>query len=52
MLRPGETLRLVRRSASAVVHAVEGASPAFLFMVDAAPLQRKLGIYAEFAASE
>jgi len=85
MLRPGETLRLVRRSASAVVHAVEGAgtarvdaldggweandtfavpthadvvlangsrtNPAFLFMVDDAPLQRKLGIYAEFPGS-
>ena len=79
MLRPGEDLRMKRRSASAVLHVVDGAgtavidgevfafsesdtlavpthaeirltngsakSPAFLFMVDDAPLQRKLGFY-------
>ncbi len=79
MLRPGEELRMRRRSASAVLHVVEGAvtafvddtrhamepadtlacpthavtclanasatQPAFLFMVDDAPLQRKLGFY-------
>lgn len=78
-LRPGEELRLPRRSASAVVHVVDGAgtalvdeathrfeaadtlavpthaevtlangsgsAPAYLFVVDDAPLQRKLGIY-------
>lgn len=81
-LRPGEELKLSKRSASAVVHVVEGAgtalvdsvenrfeetdtfavpthskvqianasnqSPAYLFMVDDAPLQRKLGIYQVF----
>ena len=81
MLRPGETLRLPRRSCSQVLHAVEGAGevdingnsysweqadvtaapahakvalqnssstqPAFLFLVDDAPLQRKLKIYME-----
>lgn len=81
-LRPGEELKLPKRSASAVVHVVEGAgtalvdgvengfeetdtfavpthsnvqianasnqSPAYLFMVDDAPLQRKLGIYQVF----
>jgi gentisate 1,2-dioxygenase len=79
MLRPGEELRLPRRSASAVLHVVDGAgtvevddathrfetadtlavpthadvrlanasgtAPAYLFVVDDAPLQRKLGIY-------
>lgn len=83
MLRPGEEIRLPRRSASGVVHVVEGAGcalvddaqhnfgeadtlaipthaevtlsnasssqPAFLFMVDDAPLHRKLGIYEVFA---
>jgi len=83
MLRPGETLRLPRRSASAVLHVVEGQgqaeidgvalsweesdtfaapthakieianrsskAPAFLFQVDDAPLQRKLGFYEVFA---
>jgi gentisate 1,2-dioxygenase len=82
MLRPGEDLRLRRRSASAVLHVIEGAgtaviddvslpfgesdtlaapthadirlanasgkSPAFLFMVDDAPLHRKLGFYEVF----
>ncbi len=82
MLRPGEELRLPRRSASAVLHAVEGGgtalvdgtglafgeadtfavpthaelrlangsskAPAFLFMVDDAPLHRKLGFYEVF----
>lgn len=82
MLRPGEQIRLPRRSASSVVHVVEGAGaahvddaqhrfsaadtlaipthaavtlsnasadqPAFLFMVDDAPLHRKLGIYEVF----
>ena len=82
MLRPGEELHLQRRSASAVVHIVEGhgqveidgklfiwndadtfavpthartrlvntssADPAFLFIVDDAPLQRKLGFYELF----
>ena len=84
MLRPGETLRFVRRSASAVLHAVEGAGaaqvdaldgggkrttrsrfrpmrtscsptrrgePGFPVQVDDAPMQRKLGIYAEFPGS-
>ena len=85
-LRPGEELRLPRRSASAVLHVVEGrgavtvdgaehrfeeadtlavpthaqvslgnASPtasAYLFVVDDAPLQRKLGIYEVFAPAE
>jgi gentisate 1,2-dioxygenase len=84
-LRPGEELRLPRRSASAVLHVVEGAgtavvdgathrfeiadtlavpthaevllanassaSSAYLFVVDDAPLQRKLGIYEVFAAT-
>jgi gentisate 1,2-dioxygenase len=82
MLRPGEDLRLPRRSASAVLHVVEGtgtasvddvtmpfaeadtlaapthaairlanrsdASPAFVFIVDDAPLHRKLGFYEVF----
>ena len=85
-LRPGEELRLPRRSASAVVHVVDGArarrsstrqriaskrptrSPcrrtptcrlangsgaasAYLFVVDDAPLQRKLGIYEVHAST-
>ena len=79
MLRPGETVECARRSASAVIHVVEGAGeseiddvtlvwdendtfvvpthakirlanksakkPVFLFQVDDAPLQRKLGFY-------
>lgn len=83
MLRPGETLKLPRRSASSLFHVVEGegiaiidstelsfaesdtlaaptharftlvnqsaTSAAFLFMVDDAPLHRKLKIYEEFA---
>jgi gentisate 1,2-dioxygenase len=82
MLRPGEEIRLSRRSSSAVLHVVEGAgtaliddsshefsesdtmaapthseihlrnasgkTPAFLFMVDDAPLHRKLGFYEVF----
>jgi gentisate 1,2-dioxygenase len=82
MLRPGEVVKLPRRSASSVFHAVEGqgtavvdaveiafvecdtfaapthaeiglangssTSPAFLFMVDDAPLHRKLGFYEVF----
>ncbi|TAK49001.1 MAG: cupin domain-containing protein [Xanthobacteraceae bacterium] len=82
MLRPGETLRPARRSASAVLHVVEGdgqavidgteltwtasdtlavptharveivntssRKPAFLFQVDDAPMQRKLGFYEVF----
>ena len=82
MLRPGEAIRLPRRSASAIPHGVEGAGtavidnvahsfveadtiavpthaevalsnasgkePACLFMVDDAPLHRKLGIYEVF----
>ena len=82
MLRPGEDIKLRRRSASAVLHVVEGTgsalidgvtlafgdsdtfavpthadirltnasgkSPAFLFMVDDAPLHRKLGFYEVF----
>jgi len=82
MLRPGEEVRMKRRSASAVFHVVEGSgtatvdgiampfaesdtfaspthaeirlsnasgkAPAFLFMVDDAPLQRKLGFYETF----
>jgi gentisate 1,2-dioxygenase len=82
MLRPGEECRLRRRSASSVLHIVEGEGsaaidgkclrfepadtvacpthaevtlangsgtrPAFLFVVDDAPLQRKLGIYEQF----
>jgi gentisate 1,2-dioxygenase len=83
MLRPGESLTLACRSASAVLHVIEGAgdaaidgasfaweerdvlavptharttlanrstrAPAFVFMVDDAPLQRKMRIYQEFA---
>lgn len=83
LLRPGEQRRFPRRSASAVVHSIEGecdaliddeslscaerdvlaipthanwsianrsaTQPAFLFMVDDAPLQRKMRIYREFA---
>lgn len=82
MLRPGETIRPVRRSASAVLHVVEGegqavvdgvelswggqdtmavpthaqveitnrsnSKPAFLFQVDDAPMQKKLGFFEEF----
>lgn len=81
-LRPGEEVRLPKRSASAVMHVVEGSgaavvdgtshqfdeadtfalpthsrvqltnasskSSAYLFMVDDAPLQRKMGIYQVF----
>jgi gentisate 1,2-dioxygenase len=84
MLRPGETIRMTRRSASSVFHVIAGEgesqidgttltwsesdtfcapthaaisianrsskSPAFLFLIDDAPLQRKLGFYEEFAA--
>jgi gentisate 1,2-dioxygenase len=83
LIRPGEQRRFARRSASAVVHSIEGecdavidgeslhcaerdvlvvpthanwsmanrsaTQPAFLFMVDDAPLQRKMRIYHEFA---
>ena len=83
MLRPGETIKPVRRSASAVLHVVEGegqalvddvelnwggqdtmavptharvtitnrsaSKPAFLFQVDDAPMQKKLGFYETFA---
>ena len=86
MLRPGETAKLVRRTASAVIHVLEGngeslidgetvawdihditaiptyadieirngstKNPAFLFMVDDAPLQRKLRFYREFKPGE
>jgi len=82
MLRPGETATPLRRSASAVVHVIEGEgesvvdgaeiaweeddtfavpghseltltnhstrAPAFLFVVDDAPIQRKLLFYEEF----
>lgn len=82
MLRPGETVSPAKRSASAVLHVVEGegeaeidgvvlnwdesdtlavptharlqvrnrssSRPAFLFQVDDAPLQRKLGFYEVF----
>jgi gentisate 1,2-dioxygenase len=82
LLRAGEELRLPRRSASAVMHVVEGAvtagideavfemedvdtcavpthaevrlanrsnrSPAFLFVIDDAPLQRRMGIHEVF----
>ncbi len=82
MLRPGETAKPPRRSASAVLHVVEGdvevqidgvtfnagmhdtlavpthakvsiankssRQPAFLFQVDDAPMQRKLGFYEVF----
>jgi gentisate 1,2-dioxygenase len=82
LLRPGETANPVRRSASAVVHVIEGEgesvvdgaefaweeddtfavpthaeltltnrstkAPAFLFVVDDAPIQRKLLFYEEF----
>lgn len=82
MLRPGEEARVPKRSASAVIHGVEGAGiatidhiahafveadtiavpthaevvlsnasgkePTCLFMVDDAPLHRKLGIYEVF----
>jgi gentisate 1,2-dioxygenase len=82
MLRPGETAKPLRRSASAVLHVVEGEveaeidgvtlratsndtmavpthariaianksarAPAFLFQVDDAPMQRKLGFFEVF----
>lgn len=82
MLRPGETAQPQRRSASAVLHVVEGeveaqvdgvtlagtvadtmavpthakvalanrsaSKPAFLFQVDDAPMQRKLGFFEAF----
>jgi len=82
MLRPGEALRMPKRSASSVFHAIEGqgsanvdgvdlafvesdtfaapthaeiriangssTSPAFVFIVDDAPLHRKLGFYETF----
>ncbi len=82
MLRPGEELKLPRRSASSVMHVVEGGgtafvddatlpfgeadtfavpthadvrlanasskTPAFVFVVDDAPLHRKLGFYEVF----
>ncbi|MDX1485673.1 MAG: cupin domain-containing protein [Alphaproteobacteria bacterium] len=82
MLRPGETARPNRRSASAVIHVIEGSGeaviddaemsweeddtfsvpthaevtlsnrsardPAFLFVVDDAPVQRKMLFYEEF----
>jgi gentisate 1,2-dioxygenase len=82
MLRPGEELALIRRSASSVFHVIEGSGestvdgtemtwseadtfaapthaeirlrngsgsePAFLFTVDDAPMQRRLGIYETF----
>lgn len=82
MLRPGETIAVPRRSASAVLHVIAGEgdaevdgeamsfaesdslavpthaklllanrrsrSPAFLFQIDDAPLQRKCGFYEEF----
>lgn len=82
MLRPGEELKLPKRSASSCFHVVEGegtalidgvsqkfaeadtmaapthaeitlanasgTAPAYLFMVDDAPLHRKLGIYEVF----
>ena len=81
-LRPGEELRMKRRSASAVLHGVEGSGsavvdgvtfrfdeadtiavpthatlqlanasssrPSYLFMVDDAPLQRRMAIYQVF----
>lgn len=84
MLRPGQTATLPRRSASAVLHVIEGqgeaevdgtvlswseadtvalpshatarlanrsdAKPAFAFMIDDAPMQRRLGFYEEFDA--
>ncbi len=83
MLRPGEQASLPRRSASAVIHVIEGrgqavvdgkemdfeesdtvaiptharvslcngssVNPACLFLVDDAPLQRKIRIYQEFS---
>jgi len=82
MLRPGETIAVQRRSASAVLHVIDGdgeaevdgitlgfsnsdtlaipthakvllanrktKSPAYLFQIDDAPLQRKCGFYEEF----
>ena len=83
MLRPGESVALPRRSASAVFHGIEGegtaeidgtslgfgqadtvavpthatvtlanrsaTAPCYLFQVDDAPMQRKLGFYEAFA---
>ena len=85
MLRPGETVKPRRCSASAVLHVVEGqgtalvdgvelgfaendtfavpthakvqisnhstTKPAFLFQIDDAPMQRKLGFFEEFEAA-
>jgi gentisate 1,2-dioxygenase len=84
MLRPGETIRPVRRSCSGVLNVIEGeglavvdgvelawaendtvampthariaimntgAKPAFLFQVDEAPMQQKLGFYQEFPSA-
>lgn len=82
MLRPGEELKPVRRSASTVYHVIEGQgtanidgveltfqdsdtftvpthaevriqntsseNPAYIFLIDDAPVQRKLGFYEEF----
>jgi len=82
MLRPGEEVTMKRRSASSVLHGIEGQGqaeidgdtldwaehdtiavptharltirnrsskdPAFLFCIDDAPMQRKLGYYEEF----
>ena len=82
MLRPGETITPRKRSASSVLHVIQGegealidgvemawseadtfavpthanvqirngssAKPAYLFLVDDAPMHRKLGIYEEF----
>ncbi len=82
MLRPGETVTPVRRSASCVFHVIEGEgdveidgvslkftkndtiaapthakiriangsskTPTYLFQIDDAPMQRKLGFYEEF----
>ena len=86
MLRAGETAKLTRRTASAVLYVLEGSGesridehtitwdahditaiptyadvvirngstskPAFLFMVDDAPLQRRLRFYREFKSGE
>ncbi len=86
LLRPGETVRPARCSASAAIHVVEGrghgriedvdidweqgetfvvpthagvevangspSEPSFLFVVDDAPLQRKLGFYEVFPDDE
>ncbi len=86
MLRPGETIKPVRRTSSAVLHCIEGGGqanidgealrfsesdtmaipthaeieitntspthPTFIFQVDDAPMQRKLGFYEEFARAK